>query len=711
MKVADDAALRERGRARAGRARSARRRSRIRERLAARRQAHPLRQRRLGHRCQRLGARLRRSAAGLPAGARGLARRWSRPPSPRSPTTSAPTSSSCASSSRRRGRDDVAVAISTSGGSRNVIAALEEARKRGLLTVALLGYDGGEIGRRGLADHALVVALATTSRASRRSRPRSTTSCARAAGGARRHERSSSCSARPGCPYTRELREWLEWRRRATSSSTTSRPTRAPVARLRALAGGRRDRAGPGRGRRGRAGRAGRAAAAWSTGDVAASRRGERRRGCSGRQGELRPRPRRRSRASASGRSSSASRAPTRLTGWVLNGNEGVEIHVEGPTGAMDGLPARAASRQPPPAASITAIDVEDRAAERPRRASSSAPAAASDAAHGAHLAGPAGLRRPASRSCSIPPIARYGYPYINCTDCGPRYTIILAPALRPAAHHDARRGRMCERCARASIDDPLEPPVPRAAGGLSGAAARTTSWSRTARRERRRRSRDRARRRAAPRRARSLAVKGIGGYHLACDARNADAVGALRERKLPQGEAVRADGARPRRRRAALVELDAAAEALLGVAARPIVLAPARRARSPASRPTTDELGVMLPYTPLHHLLFAAGAPEVLVMTSANRSSEPIAYRDDDALRAARRPRRRLSGRRAADRPPGRRLGRRGLGAGSGRSCAARAATRPARWRALPSADSVLARRRRPEEHGHAGRRTARRS
>ncbi len=80
-----------------------------------------------------------------------------------------------------------------------------------------------------------------------------------------------------------------------------------------------------------------------------------------------------------------------------------------------------------------------------------------------------------------------------------------------------------------------------------------------------------------------------------------------------------------------AVVELSRDAEALLTSMARPIVLAPAR-VDLPEVAPDNDELGVMLPYAPLHHLLFAAGAPEVLVMTSANRSSEPIAYLDADA-------------------------------------------------------------------------------
>jgi hydrogenase maturation protein HypF len=80
------------------------------------------------------------------------------------------------------------------------------------------------------------------------------------------------------------------------------------------------------------------------------------------------------------------------------------------------------------------------------------------------------------------------------------------------------------------------------------------------------------------------------------------------------------------------LVELTPEAEALMNSVARPIILAPAK-VELPGVAPENHEFGVMLPYTPLHHLLFANGAPEILVMTSANRSSEPIAYKDDDAL------------------------------------------------------------------------------
>jgi hydrogenase maturation protein HypF len=127
------------------------------------------------------------------------------------------------------------------------------------------------------------------------------------------------------------------------------------------------------------------------------------------------------------------------------------------------------------------------------------------------------------------------------------------------------------------------------------------------------------------------LAVKGLGGYHLACDARNADAVQSLRNRKYRKEKpfALIAKDLQVARE---LIHVSADAEALLTSTARPIVIAPAK-AELPGVAPDNHELGVMLPYTPLHHLLFAAGAPDALVMTSANRSSEPIAYEDAEAL------------------------------------------------------------------------------
>src|SRR5262249_38163159 len=127
------------------------------------------------------------------------------------------------------------------------------------------------------------------------------------------------------------------------------------------------------------------------------------------------------------------------------------------------------------------------------------------------------------------------------------------------------------------------------------------------------------------------VAIKGLGGYHLACDARDPTAVRAMRERKFRKEKpfAVMVKDVAAARK---LAELSADEEILLTSAARPIVLTLAKT-QLPEVAPGNRELGIMLPYTPLQHLLFARCAPDVLVMTSANRSSEPIAYEDQDAF------------------------------------------------------------------------------
>ena len=129
------------------------------------------------------------------------------------------------------------------------------------------------------------------------------------------------------------------------------------------------------------------------------------------------------------------------------------------------------------------------------------------------------------------------------------------------------------------------------------------------------------------------VAVKGLGGYHLACRADDAAAVGALRARKHREDKpfALMAAGVEAAR---GLVELGEAEEALLRSRERPIVLAPRREGAAVAAAvaPHARELGVMLPYTPLHHLLLD-GVAMPLVMTSGNVSDEPIAYDDEEAV------------------------------------------------------------------------------
>ncbi|MEJ7809960.1 MAG: carbamoyltransferase HypF [Gemmatimonadaceae bacterium] len=326
------------------------------------------------------------------------------------------------------------------------------------------------------------------------------------------------------------------------------------------------------------------------------------------------------------------------ITGWVLNAGDGVHIHAEGSEEAL-GAFLRELEAHAPPAASIDAVEISPadaggfadfriRASEGERdhptaRISPDLPACASCLAE---------LSDPANR--------RAGYPYINCTDCGPRYSIVLGLPYDRASTTMAG-WPMCPRCA-GEYHDPADrrfhaQPLacgdcgPRytfrggartassdAPSGDAPAAAATGDVAIT----------EAARALCA---GQIVAIKGLGGYHLVCDAWRADAVRALRERKYRKDRPF-ALMSKDVETAHAIAHLTPEAEALLTSPARPIVLAPAR-AELPYVAPGNGDLGVMLPYTPLHHLLFARGAPDLLVATSANRSSEPIAYRDDDAL------------------------------------------------------------------------------
>ncbi|HEX6879708.1 MAG TPA: carbamoyltransferase HypF, partial [Terriglobales bacterium] len=218
-----------------------------------------------------------------------------------------------------------------------------------------------------------------------------------------------------------------------------------------------------------------------------------------------------------------------------------------------------------------------------------------------------------------------FDYPYINCTDCGPRYTVVLRlPYDRP--NTTMKDWPLDPYCAEEYRD-----PTNRRFHAQP-VACPTCGPSYFLRFEEDVVRGSSAVRRAAEmlRAGQVLAIKGLGGYHLACDARNAASVSALRDRKFRK-EKPFAVMARDLDEARELVELSPEAEALLRSTARPIVLAKAKVTLEGIA-PDTCELGVMLPYTPLHHLLFAAGAPPSLVMTSANRSSEPIAYKDDEA-------------------------------------------------------------------------------
>ncbi len=323
------------------------------------------------------------------------------------------------------------------------------------------------------------------------------------------------------------------------------------------------------------------------------------------------------------------------VAGWVLNGEAGVEIHAETTADHLQEF-LHELKAEPPPAAAITACEIEE---VEPQGLANF------EIRHSVRAAAPTVRISPDLAVCDAcllemrePTDRRYRYPYINCTNCGPRYSIVRRlPYDR--ANTSMADWQLCEPC-RLEYEDPLDrryhaqptacancgphyrlveiPSVGRAASPsefeTDGLAARPTEVAAEMLRS-----------------GRIVGVKGIGGYHLACDATNAAAVAALRERKFrkekPFALMVRTlDEAR------ALVELTPEHERLLTDVARPIVIAPARVQLSGVA-PDNLTLGVMLPYAPLHHLLFDAGAPSPLVLTSANRSNEPIAYRDEDAI------------------------------------------------------------------------------
>jgi len=312
------------------------------------------------------------------------------------------------------------------------------------------------------------------------------------------------------------------------------------------------------------------------------------------------------------------------LAGWVLNGEEGVEIFVEG---ADQGLNAfvQGLTAAPPLAAQISDIEVE-----------SSAPVGCNDFT----IRESRRSDRPTARISADLPVCddcvrelfdpadrRHLYPYINCTNCGPRYSVVLAlPYDRP--NTTMRRWELDDYCA-GQYHDPDNrrfhaQPVSCSHCGPAyylQVGDTTTGGSETS-----------IRHAAAKLSAgQIIAIKGLGGYHLACDARNASAVGELRNRKYRKEKpfALMMKNLEIAR---TLVTISDETETLLTSTARPIVLASAK-VNLLGVAPDNNELGLMLPYTPLHHLLFAAGAPEILVMTSANRSSEPIAFDDADAL------------------------------------------------------------------------------
>ena len=316
------------------------------------------------------------------------------------------------------------------------------------------------------------------------------------------------------------------------------------------------------------------------------------------------------------------------LTGFIGNDTDGVFIEVEGSRTAVDAFIARLRP-EAPPLSRIDSISAEDLqsvgdtnfriiASEVLGRVSTGIPADATTCSD-------------CLRELLTPTDRRYRYPFLNCTNCGPRFTITRRiPYDRPQT--SMAQFKMCAAC-QAEYEDPANrrfhaqpnacwdcgPQITfcNAAGELvpsddvvTNVIERLTAGD-------------------------ILAIKGVGGFHLSVDATNEDAVMRLRQRKHRYGKPL-AVMVRDVDAVGELCEVNEGEAALLTTPMRPIVLL--RRRANPgiaiagSVAPGIPWLGVFLPYAPLHHLLFADGRLKALVMTSANLSEEPIAIDNDEA-------------------------------------------------------------------------------
>jgi hydrogenase maturation protein HypF len=297
------------------------------------------------------------------------------------------------------------------------------------------------------------------------------------------------------------------------------------------------------------------------------------------------------------------------LGGFVLNDGEGVVIEAEGGAGSLDSFGA-SLQGEAPALARVEAVTAEPM---RPGGEDGFSIVASRPTGATALIPPDVATCEDCLRELFDPSDRRYRYPFVNCTQCGPRFTIVRAvPYDRP---NTTMAGfPMCADCHREYEDpadrrfhaEPIACPAcgPRLSMPLEEAVALLRAGA-------------------------ILAVKGLGGYHLACDADSEEAVARLRTRKRREEKPFALMAAAPE----ALCEVSTEEWALLRAPERPIVLL-RRHLDAPvadAVAPDSPWLGVMLPYTPLHHLLCAdfGGA---LVLTSGNLSDEPIAYEDAEA-------------------------------------------------------------------------------
>ncbi|MBN2416456.1 carbamoyltransferase HypF [bacterium] len=314
------------------------------------------------------------------------------------------------------------------------------------------------------------------------------------------------------------------------------------------------------------------------------------------------------------------------LAGFVTNTPQGVEIEIEGGPAALADFEKRLVTEAPP----LSRI-VEVSATDRPPAGESAFAIIGSrnEAGRQTLISPDIALCRDCRDELLDPGNRRYRYPFINCTNCGPRFTIIRdIPYDRPAT--TMAPFVMCPECSR-EYHDPADRRFHAQPNACPVCGPRVMLLDRQGREQPVHDPLAEAGR--LLREGRVLAVKGLGGFHLACDAGNNDAVVQLRERKHRYAKPL-AVMAASLKEAASCALIDSRESSLLEHPRSPIVLLRKRPgfALGPDIAPGNRYIGVMLPYTPLHVLLMQAG-PSTIVMTSGNLSDEPIACDNDDAL------------------------------------------------------------------------------
>ena len=319
------------------------------------------------------------------------------------------------------------------------------------------------------------------------------------------------------------------------------------------------------------------------------------------------------------------------LAGFIGNDTGGVTIEIEGPAEKVKAFRRRLRDEAPPLSRidSVTAQSVPPKQEKEFRIVLSDASGQVSTG-----IPADAATCADCLRELLDPKDRRYRYPFLNCTNCGPRFTITRRiPYDRPQT--SMARFKMCAEC-QAEYDDPTNrrfhaqpnacpvcgprvwqvapdgaeiPSDDSVSGPVTGTIDRLIAGE-------------------------IVAIKGIGGFHLAVDATNEFAVMRLRDRKHRYGKPL-AVMVRDLEAARELCVMTPKEEELLITVARPIVLAPKRIGGgiAPSVAPGIPWMGVFLPYAPLQHLLFADSRVRALVMTSANLSEEPIAIDNDEAL------------------------------------------------------------------------------